>query len=144
MKNEEAKRRPRGVTILAVFYALAVPSVFFFGMLFFVLWFGVGAESNGPLSFWGMLFVYSIQIAIIVFPIALAIVAFGLWLGRKWARVGTVALSGANLVCVCFVYGYLFRGSLNELYSIVFPLDILIQLAIIYYMFTPIAKSYLR
>jgi hypothetical protein len=76
--------------------------------------------------------------------IAHAIVDFGLWTGRKWARIGTLALSVANIACVYFMDVYMFGGSLNELYSILLPLDILIQLAIILYMFTPAAKSYLR
>lgn len=144
MKNDEAKRRPIGVTILAVLYTLAVPSVLIFGMTYVALWFFVGAEENPPLSFWGTLLYNSMLITIFVFMIALAIVAFGLWTGRKWARAGTVALSIANLACAYFMYAYLFGGSLNELYSILFPLDVLIQLAIIIYMFTPTAKSYLR
>jgi hypothetical protein len=144
MNDKEAGPRPKGVTILAIFYALASPVVFFFCVLVLVLLFGVGAESNGPLSFWGMSIVYSIQASIIVFPVALAIVAVGLWLGKKWARAWTVAISIANLVCVFVMYSYLFRGSINELYSIMFPLDVLVQFAIIYYMFTPKAKDFLR
>ena len=144
MKNEEVKRRPIGVTILAVLYTLAVPSVLIFGLTFVALWFFVGAEDNPPLSFSETLLYNSMLVAIFVFMIALAIVAFGLWKGRKWARAGTVSLSIANIACVYFIDEYMFESSLNELYSILLPLDILIQLAIILYMFTPTAKSYLR
>ncbi len=95
-----------------------------------------------PLDFMGMVFLYFF---LAVFPMALANVAFGLWLGRGWAGSGTMALSLANLAFLWFAFVDGWWGGIHNTFFIGFlVLDTSIQLAIIYYMFTPTAKHYLR
>jgi hypothetical protein len=141
MSNNKIEQRPTGITLLTVFYVFCIPFIFFWGVLLFVLGFGVGAASNPPLSLLDQVIVLSLWITTIGFPVALAIIVYGLWNGKRWARLGTFVLCGLNLVGMRFAY--LWFGSLNELYTGIFALDLLVQLAIICYMFTPRVRSYL-
>jgi len=116
---------------------------FIFGYYFMIPLLGVGRAGAGPLPFEGILLSYFFLGSGFVFPIALVVVAFGLWSGRRWARSGTVALCLANLAFGCFAYG-LWGGMQNTFLISILLFDVPIQLAIIYYMFTPTAKGYLR
>ncbi len=142
METEEARRRPIGITVLAAFYLLAAPLTLFLGVTFIAL-LSVGGASGGPLSLEGLLSSYYILFSPVIFAIALIVVAVGLLSGKKWARSGTVALCLANLAFGCFLYAS-FSGMNSGYPIIILLIDTLIQLAIIYYMFTPTAKHYLR
>ena len=142
MKTEEIRRRPIGITALAAFYLFAVPLTLFLGTAFIGL-LSVGGASRGPLSLEGLLIVYSILFFPVAGAIALVIIAVGLLLGKKWARIGTVALCIANLAFGFFMYA-LFSGMGGMLPEIILLLDVIIQFAIILYMFTPSARRYLR
>jgi hypothetical protein len=144
METEDTKQRPVGIRNLVILYG-SVAFLGFFGMLIIIPLLGVGGSGGGPRDFEGMLFVYFLLVSVFVFPIALTIVAFGLWSGRRWARSGTVALSLANLAIVWLVFARGWWGGIHNTYFIyLLLLDTPIQLAIIYYMFTPTAKRYLR
>jgi hypothetical protein len=143
MKTEDTKQRPIGIKVLAILYwSVSVGLLGYFSGMFIVPFFGVGRAGAVPLDFEGILF---LLLSGFVFPIALAIVAFGLWSGRRWARSGTVALSLANLAFVWFAFAYGFLGGIrNRFFISILLLDTPIQLAIIYCMFTPTAKRYLH
>jgi hypothetical protein len=142
METEEARRRPIGITVLAAFYLLAAPLTLFLGFTFIGL-LSVGGASSGPLSLEGLLRMYYILFSPAVFAIALIVVAVGLLLGKKWARSGTVVLCLANLAFACFLYAS-FSGMNSGYPTTILLIDALIQLAIIYYVYTPTAKLYLR
>jgi hypothetical protein len=144
MKTEDTRRRPIGITVLAILYG-SVALLGFFSAMLIIPFFAVGRAGAGPLDFEGTVFLYYSLVSVFGFPIPLAIVAFGLWSGGRWARSGTVALSLANLAFVWFAFAYGFWGGIrNGDFINILLLDTLIQLAIIYYMFTPTAKRYLR
>ena len=144
MKTEETRQRPIGIKVLAILYWSVALLGFFFEM-FIIPFFALGRAGAGPLDFEGMLFLYFSLVSVFGFPIPLTIVAWGLWSGRRWARSGTVALSLANLAFVWFACAYGFWGGIHNADFTSFLLfDTPIQLAIIYYMFTPTAKHYLR
>jgi hypothetical protein len=144
MQTEETRQRPIGITRLAILY-WSVALLGFFGYFFMIPLLGVGGAGAGPLPFEGILLAYFLLVSALFFPSALTIVAFGLWSGERWARSGTVALSLANLAFVWFAFAFGFWGGIHNRFLITFLLfDTLIQLAIIYYMFTPTAKRYLR
>jgi hypothetical protein len=142
MSHGKMEQRPTGITLLAAFYIFCIPVVPFWGIILFVLGFGVGGASNPPLSFLGRLIVTSLLIAIIAVPVALLVIVYGLWTGKKWARFGTLFLCALNLAGM--LLAPLWFGGLNELYRDIFLFDLLVQLAIIYYISTPKAKSYLN
>jgi len=146
MKTEDTRQRPIGIKVLAILYwSVSVGLLGYFSGMFIIPFFGVGRAGAVPLDFEGMLFFYFFLVCGFVFPIALAIVAFGLWSGRRWARSGTVTLSLANLAFGWFAFAYgLWGGIHNGFFISILLLDTPIQLAIIYYMFTPTAKRYLR
>jgi hypothetical protein len=143
METEDTRQCPIGIKVFAIlFWTISVGLLGFFLGIFVIPFFGVGREGLMPMDFEGMLFFYFF---LAVFPMALAIVAFGLWLGRWWARSGTLALSLANLAFVWFTFIRGWWGGIRNAFFIGFLLlDTPIQLAIIYYMFTPSAKHYLR
>jgi hypothetical protein len=142
MSNDKMEKRPTGIILLTTFDVLCIPIIFFWGVLLFVLSFGVGAASNPPLLLVGQIVVFFLWFAVVGFPFALAAIAYGLWDCKRWARMGTLVLCGFNLVDMPLAFLW-FGLFINPLYTHIFELDLLVQLLIIWYMLTPRARSYL-
>jgi hypothetical protein len=143
METWKPRRRPTGITVVAVLYEIAAPLLFFFGSLFLALSAVGGGYSNAGFSLDKVLFAYFTLVSVVIFPFVPAIVAAGLLQGRKWTRIGTIALCIVNLAYVFYLYarGYAYRFLP---YLVGLPFDLIIQVAIICYMFTSVARSYLR
>jgi hypothetical protein len=141
MSNDKKEQRPIGIILLTVFYVLCMPLIFYGGVLLFVMSSGIGAASNPPLPLVGQIIVLFLWIAMIGFPFALAVIAYGLWDGKRWARPGTLVLCGFNLVGMPLAF--LWFGLFNQLYTPILEFDLLLQLLIIGYMFTSGVRSYL-
>lgn len=142
MEEPIALQRPRGVEWLATFY-LACVLLFSLGGWSAFTFRAIGTAGTGLQTTLGIATWHLFLGLVVVTPIVLGIDAYGLWYGKRWARIGVSALCVANIIFVwyVFVFNALFYYSY---YASASMLDSVLQLAILYYILTPKVKAFLK
>jgi hypothetical protein len=112
MENSERRRRPLGVTIIAILNIIV----------------GIITISGGIL-----LLAVGIGIVLIIIGIANLVMAYGLWRGKGWAWTITLILSGIGIISNAVSIA---TGNLGAI------IGIIIYAVIIYYLYRPNVKAF--